>query len=353
MRMASRGEVAAFARAHLEELLAVFAGIFMLIVGFSYGPGLFSGPPGGTTSGAMKYMAYASLATAGALGLASMLRFGNRVTVAVMSMGVVLHLMFLASCDAGALSGDNKAIVRMLLYILGAFCVVFSLGLMLGHRHNTLRLEAVMAGYLALNLFRFLFDLHHGTPFVECLASHKRYNVDAALVAMMVVLLNMKSSRHATSMTRLRRSIQSIESADAVPGGMYMLKGDMLEVLDPERAAWTPSDIDGAESEIQVTLYSNSLKIRLVFRKWEGEDDPTVSVLPDSDGVQLYQHIVFSVRHVASGSAGEGLEAVRLYGDDGMFIDVLVRDAHIRKYRTMAEVLDGMASSGLARIIRR
>lgn len=339
------------ARTHLEQEMILATGITMVIVGFFGGPDLLSGVPSGSTTATLRFMAYAVMTALGVLGLLSMLRFDNRVSTTMLVLGIVLNLLFLASSDAKSLGGDYKLIVRMMLNLLGAFCVVFAIGLMLDHRQNALRIEVILAGFMFLNLFRFVFALHHGVPFRDCVMDHYRYNVDMLLAALAFILLNMKSSRYATSMMRLKRSIQSIESTDAIPGGTYMIRRDLERILDPERSEWVESDMDGVESELAVMIYSTSMRIRLVFRKWE--EDVTVSVLPADEGVQQYQHLVIPMRHTAVRSLGGGYGMFRIYGDDGMYIDILVRNTHIRKYRTMDEYMQSMKSLNPMRLMKR
>lgn len=266
----------------------------------------------------------------------------------LMTLGIVIHFFFFISYLFADTSADDdfSYIIRLAFYLLLAFCALFAFKMILGSTQNTIRVVAVEAAFLGVAVIAFLLDIHHGLKVSEAIANLEDYHGTLLLMLISVICLNMSNSKYVSPMTRLRMNVEALETSTVTFNDTYIMRDQLLALMDPERSQWLDSDEPGVEKELDIVLYNRLRRELLVVRKWEGDDVLIASFMPGDLKVHLYKHLNFPIRHIYCYGGKDACARFRMYGDDGFFVDVLVRDVHIKKYKNSINIVDMLLRTG-------
>lgn len=297
----------------------------------------------------------------GLAGIMLTLHPSGTLSAGVMTLGIVVHYVFFVMFlfpDTED-SGDVNYMIRLAFYLLLGFCLVFSLKMIIGSTQNTIRVVIVEVAFLAVFIIAYLLGIHHGQTPSESFAALSDYHGTFYIMLVSVICLNMSDSKYVGPMKRLRLNVEALETTTVTVNDTYMLRGSLKALVDPERALWSDSDEPGVEKELRIPLYNRLRREMIIVRKWEDDEYPIATIMPLDLKVHLYMHLSMPLKFISVPGGSENCVRVRFYGEDGFFVDILVRDVHIRKYRKdldMATILHrtgtGLAKRGYRRIRR-
>ncbi len=240
--------------------------------------------------------------------------------------------------DPGEETDDVNYMIRLIFYLLEGFCIFFALKMIMGSAHNTMRVIIVELLFIAIFLVVLFVNIHRGLSFVESMDQLMDYHASIILMTISVICLSMGDAKYISPMKRLRLNVLALETTTVTFGDMYMIRDSLRTMISEGSPEWQDSAEPDIEKELVITLYSNTRRERLVIRRW-ADGELTATFRPRDMEVYLYQYLNFPIRYIACPGGPEQCGRVRLYGKEGFFVDILVRDEHIRKYRPIEQIL--------------
>ena len=317
-------------------------GALMIYVGFMVDPPWHVFSSAGTDDFKNSLAAFV-LFIGGIAGIAIALRYREGAYAGgIMTLALAFYFIFLIGIlfpeSDDPESGDMNYMIRMVFYILMAFCIMFSVKILLGSTQNTMRIVYIEMGALAIFLIMFFMRIHQGAPVSEAWERLSDYHHAALLMLVSIVCLNMSDVKYERPYTKLRLNVEALETTAVTISDTYILRSALDWILDDTYQSWEDSKEHGVEKEIRVLLYTRFRKEMFILRKWADDDTPVITFLPKDLKVHLFNNINFPVRHIYCPGGRETCGRVRLYGDNGMFVDLLVRDEHTRMYRSVLDL---------------
>lgn len=342
-----------FKRNRSAVMLAVI-GVAMIFVGSAECPPLnvFNGDLGDTHL-LKTFVSSMILISFGLAGIFLSMYPKGYLSAGVMTLGIVLHFIFFVSFLFADTSEDDELsyIVRLLFYLLLGFCTLFAVKMLIGSTQNTMRVVVVEAAFVVVFLVAYLVEVHHGLKPIDAFNTLSDYHGTIVLMLVSIICLNMSDSKYVNPMKRLRMNVEALETSTVTSNDTYVMRSQLLDLLDPERSNWTVNPSPGVEKELRLIMYNSLRREMILVRKWEGDDTPIVTILPLDLKVHPFKHLNFHIRHIAMIGSKETCARFRMYGDNGFFVDILVRDTHVRKYKDTMDIMD--AYSATKRLVGR
>ena len=343
---------------HRSQAMLVVIGIAMIIVGSAEIPAVNVFDGGLDDTHVLKvFVSSMILIVFGLAGIMLSIHPNGALSAGVMTLGIVAHFVFFVAFMFTDTSDEDETsyMVRLLFYILLGFCTLFAVKMMIGSTQNTMRVVVVELVFVILFIIAYLIGIHHASRPSEAFASLSDYHGTVILMIVSIICLNMSDSKYVSPMKRLRMNVEALETTTVTLDETYIMRDQLKDLLDPGRSNWAVSEEPGVEKQLDIVLYNSLRREMITVRKWEGDDCPVATILPMDLRVHLYKHLNFHIRHIAMIGDGDTCARIRLYGDNGFFIDVLVRDTHIKKYKNTMDVADlaVWASSRLGRLRHR
>lgn len=234
--------------------------------------------------------------------------------------------------------GDVNYIIRLIFFLLEGFCIFFAIKMIMGSAHNTSRVVIVELLFIAIFMVVLFVNIHRGLSFVESMDQLNDYHSSIILMVVSVICLSMGDAKYISPMKRLRLNVLALETTTVTFSDMYMMRDSLQALVTEDPSKWNDSAEPEIEKELDITMYNTARRERLVIRKW-ADGALTATFKPRDLEVHLYRYLNFPIKHIACPGGPEHCGRVRLYGKEGFFVDILVRDEHIRKYRPVEEIL--------------
>jgi hypothetical protein len=234
--------------------------------------------------------------------------------------------------------GDINYIIRLIFFLLEGFCIFFAIKMIMGSTHNTSRVVIVELLFIAIFMVVLFVNIHRGLSFVESMDQLNDYHSSIILMVVSVICLSMGDAKYISPMKRLRLNVLALETTTVTFSDMYMMRDSLQALVTEDPSKWNDSAEPEIEKELDITMYNTARRERLVIRKW-ADGALTATFKPRDLEVHLYRYLNFPIRHIACPGGPEQCGRVRLYGKEGFFVDILVRDEHIRKYRPVEQIL--------------
>ncbi len=348
MRITPWAMVGEVFKRYRSQIMLIIIAVSMIIVGSFDTPDINIFEGGFTSSSQMKdFIGGMILIVFGITGMILSVLPKGSLAAGLMTLGIVIHFFFFVSMLFPSSPDDDVTyMIRLAFYLLLVVCALFAFKMILGSNQNTIRVVVVEGVFLGVAVIAYLLDIHHGLSVSEAIANLEDYHGTLVLMLVSVICLNMSNSKYVSPMKRLRMNVEALETSTVTFNDTYIMRNQLLALVDPERTEWVKSDEPGVEKELDIILYNRLRRELLVVRKWEGDDTPIASFMPGDLKVHLYKHLNFPVRHVYCYGGKDSCARFRMYGDNGFFVDILVRDVHIKKYKNSLSFIDLISHSG-------
>ena len=207
--------------------------------------------------------------------------------------------------------------------------IVFSsIHCMLGDRHCSIRVFVLcgidLAMLLAALAALLLLSESEGefNTTIPCIVASIAY-----IVVFMTFLIR-PGVRDDFTKRRLKKGMVVVESILSTSPTAFILRKDVDAVIGKDMSSWHTYDEGPIEMEHQAIVYDGVRDFIFTSYKWRGEDFIRISV------EQKLKAQFFGRGFVLIGSSleeSEGKEYLRIYGDDGVFIRLLISDEPIKK----------------------
>ncbi len=227
--------------------------------------------------------------------------------------------------------------------VLVNFCVILSFacifGYFLGYIHNVTRLVLLTGIIIALMMMPW---------FIWRYIEHDLDIAETVLVALLptvmirVLMITYLVRPDVIDMSigaQLKMRLNRVESTQVMDNMSFMDREAMDVLLDPESPEWTVLP-DGPVERYYVASIKTPTKrhYQIVARIWRGEDFIRCKLSPEKDSrgswgmdFDIVEHRFYKI---------EDKDIVRIYGHDGMFVDIYAENPRIHKENKISDVLD-------------
>ena len=213
----------------------------------------------------------------------------------------------------------------ILCLIMDFAMIISSILCLIGDRHSTLRLlgicmidfattfTAQMTVVLEINTTTFGYTTFWWM-IVEC----------TFLIVFMMLLLR-PGIREESLKSRIRNGIAVINSMLVSEPSLYIDEKDVRAITGEDQSGWTSKDCDSPiKLEYTAEIHEGKRITYLTSYKWENEEAIRIGIAPKMPS-RLYGNGFVMSAHSIEESEGE--RYLRLYGDDGYYLRILIKDA--------------------------
>ncbi len=276
------------------------------------------------------------------LAMAIYFKDQKRRSAVLMMTGVMIYtaLSYKVSTD---ITGDLWNLFYSAQAVLVNFCVILSFacifGYYLGYVHNITRMVMLTGIVIALVLspwwvWRYI---EHDLEIAE-----EVFKLLLPSVMIRVLMLSYLVRPDIIDMSigaQLKMRLNRVESTQLMDNMSFMEREDMDMLLNPDGPGWTVLPEGPVERLCAVSITtSNKRHYRIVARIWRGEDFIRCKLSPEKDtrgswgmDFDIVSHRFYTI---------EGKDIVRIYGHDGMFVDIYTENPRIHRENKISDALD-------------
>ena len=211
----------------------------------------------------------------------------------------------------------------MLYVATGAVLVYYAIVLFLGINSGSLKAIICLGVLAGLELLPVLIEIHNDKSFSYIM---ENYNGDLVLIIVQVIfiiILTRKELMLPTFLRRLRDNTDHVYDNMGSDPDAFIMREDLGRITDTSDGdGWTHIDNGPVERESVITLNGDESKTELLLQMWRG--DERLHLTLRSRNTESYRVIMSIV--VEQSVMNDDGSKIRLYGTDGMFADIRVRD---------------------------
>ncbi len=241
------------------------------------------------------------------------------------------------------IEGNMWALFYSVQSVLVNFCVILSFacifGYFLGYIHNVTRLVMLTGIIIGLMMMPW---------FVWRYIEHDLQIAEIVLVALLptimirVLMISYLVRPDVIDMsigTQLKMRLNRVESTQIMDNMSFMEREDMDALLDPSSPRWVVLPEGPVERYYVASIKTPTKRhYQVVARIWRGEDFIRCKLSPEKDArgswgmdFDIVEHRFYKI---------EDKDIVRIYGHDGMFVDIYAENPRIHKENKISDVLD-------------
>ena len=210
--------------------------------------------------------------------------------------------------------------------VMDAAMIVCAILCLTGDRHSPLRLLGISMIHFATIFTAQMLEVLEFTDMFGRTTFWWMIVVCIYLVLYMVLLLR-PGIREESVKSRIRKGISVISSKMVTGPSASISSKDVGALIGTDRSRWKDNaDTDRIASEYTAAIHEPDRTTYLISYRWRDEDDVRMTVAPDirykpyGSGFVLRDHSIENV---------DGVRYLRLYGDDGFFIRILIEEGDI------------------------
>ena len=321
---------------HLAATAAVMCCMMVLDVWMNLGT--YSDPVNSTIIERMELCGFVMLALF--LGLSLMYISDIRKSTLLLSIGVTMYsilyftdFFFLEESEDIVVSAI--ALIINLMAVLSLGCVI---GYALGYQHNITRLIMIYAAITGFMLVPWWVERY---IFHDLAAAEETFNAWVPPILIMVsyiVYLLRGDIRDMSVGGQLKLRLARVESFLFIDNRAYMEKEEMDRMLGLTDEGWEQFSEGPVEKQCVVHITSPiGRRFEIWVKKWKGED--FFRAVVNTEPSNGYWGMQFDIVEHKDYEIG-GNDIVRIYGHDGMFVDIYTDNPVIQKDNAVSRVLD-------------
>jgi|GEM_PF-3865992 len=265
-----------------------------------------------------------ALLVIGGITIATALRRNIRKAI-ICSMSIIA---ISAMIDKGYIVFTSTDIIATTLgffYIaLSIILLYYSVSLIFNTGANSIRGMICLGLMFLVEMGPSLYRIYMGEGLIQEITTHLDDNIMGAMHLMVVIILTRKDMLLETTVRRLIRSSKYLYNEMCTPADAYIDFREAHIFLDGGGDGWIHHDSGPLESERVIRLYRSDTSIML--QRWRGDNRLYFSSRLDKADSYMPQ-LSFAIEKAIEEKDEDGTTTfVRLFGTDGIFVDLLVKD---------------------------
>lgn len=246
----------------------------------------------------------------------------NGVVASLMALGISMvcryaYLLVKPSENIELITGDAHLIISVIL-IYYAASLIF-------HTSAGSTKALVCLGLLAATeLVPTVYYVYMGNDFMDVVSDHRNQLIYCAMHIVILIILSRKEMLLESPTTRLERNSVYLYDEMCTPPNSYIDVNDVDNLRLYPEDCWTSPSYGPVLQERRVTLHGTDMEILLQRRS--DDERVHISLSPKEDGSYTIPLSFPIEKIVLDGEDPHTSRMVRVYGTDGLFIDILIND---------------------------
>ena len=260
-------------------------------------------------------------------GIVTLVFFSNNVRRAIASSLMGLALANLIHYVPQLFSDSMLDYGMAFVFVLAAIVLIYySISIVFSPTASSLKAVILLAVIAAVDLIPIILAIHKGTFFVEIFTSYSDDVVRVIMYATIMVILMTKDMKLETFQKRLRRNAEYLFSAMGTDPLTYINRYGVRAIMSDDDVGWRHLDHGPIEMERVVPLENRIRVTELFLQRWKG--DPRLHLTVRNRNSHSYVIAMSMVVEKIVLDADTIAEAtrIRLYGQEGVFIEIMIRD---------------------------
>lgn len=241
----------------------------------------------------------------------------------LMAMGISIILCYMELLYAPR--GHTDILQGDISIVIGAVLIYYSVSLIFHTSAGSIKALICLGLLVASEMLPIIYFLYMGNDFSEVITENRDPLVYGIMHLTILYILSRKEMLLEGVNKRLERNSKYLYEAMATPADSYLDVSDVSELYTYPGIGWVAVDGGGpVVEEKSVTLHRSDMKILL--QKIRGDERVHFSLCPDEGG-SFSVPISFPIESIVLD--GEDLyssKSVRIYGNDGLFMNILIMD---------------------------
>lgn len=215
--------------------------------------------------------------------------------------------------------------IGFLSVLLGIAEMAFSVAYLFGYRRYVVKLCLVPACQMLMIIIPIFFDWYATTPWNTILTNYYTTLPIMFVNVVFMWILTRKGIWVPFPIKRIEYNLEALEPVLHSDKGMYMVPDSLELLLDRER--WSSCDIGPVEKETTIELVGDDRPVKMMVQLLKDDPVPHGRIIP-CDGGQFAQGLYFDMIQMI---VSEVRDSIRIYGTDGMFINIQVKEPPVEK----------------------
>lgn len=274
------------------------------------------------------------------VGLAVMYRKDTRMSVLMLTGGIMAYSILYFTDFIFLTEADDLyvAVISLLINFVTVLSIGCAIGYAMGYQHNITRLIMIYLAVIGFMLVPWWIQryVYHDLPVAQ--ETFIIWLPSILLMATYLAYLARGDIRDMSVGNQLKLRLARVESLLFVDSRAYMDRAEMDRMLGLTDEGWEHFADGPVEKQCSVSITSPiGRKFEITVRKWRGEDfcRAVMNTKPSKGYVGFHFDIV---EHKDYEIDGKGI--TRIYGHDGMFVDIYTENPIIKKDNAVARGLD-------------
>ncbi len=266
------------------------------------------------------------------------------IIASLMAVGISMilryaYLMFEPKQDIELLAGDLYLIISVIL-------IYYSASLMFHTSAGSTKALVCLGLLVVTELFPVIYYIYMGSNIIDVISDHRNGIVYGMMHLTILLILTRKEMLLEGATRRLARNSDELFRESGTPPDAYIDVPDVKELIADPEDGWTYQSFGPVQKERRIMLHGIDMEILLQKRV----DDPRtqISLSPKNDGSYSIPLSFPIEKIVLDGENPETSGMVRIYGTDGLFMDIVIKD-YDKEKKTYIETIRHMVKKSRAK----
>ena len=234
-----------------------------------------------------------------------------------------------------------EEIIRMLLaniyMIFSIVMIYYGLSLLAGSTSSSVKAIVCIGVIAGFELVPALYHAYTGEDIVAALIEDKNILIYCAMHASLVLILTRKGMLLETPAKRLKRRTRVLYDEMCTPPKAFIKRNNLHYFLDPGTDGWTHYDEGPIATEKKIVIQRSDLEACL--QEWRGDGRRHVSFgVRNKDSYRT--SVSTAIEHVYIDGDVQNATYMRIYGREGVFIQINVKDDRDEKKGYIQSFMD-------------
>ena len=274
------------------------------------------------------------------LALAVIYKADTRISTLLLIIGMLLFSILYFTDYIFLMDSDDivVAVISLLIYLVSVLSTGCIVGYAMGYQHNITRLILIYVAILGFMLVPWAIERYINHDLEAAEGTMLLWLPCILIYLLFVIYLARGDIKDMSVNGQLKLRLARVESLLIVDSRSYMDRAEMDRMLGLTDEGWEHFADGPVEKQCSASITSPiGRKFEITVRKWRGEDfcRAVMNTKPSKGYVGFHFDIV---EHRDYEIDGKGI--TRIYGHDGVFVDIYTENPIIKKDNAVARGLD-------------
>lgn len=227
---------------------------------------------------------------------------------------------------------DIDVILAFLTLLLGIAEIGFSVAYLFEYRRYVVKICVAAGVQMLMIIIPFFIDWYNRITWAEMFLEYSSILPIMFVNAVFIWILTRRGIWVPFPTKRIEYNLEALEPVLHSDKNMYITPDSLNMLLD--KSSWAVFDVGPVEKELRLNLLGGDNGVRVLFQQMRGDPILHGRIIPYNRGQFMQGHHFDVVQMIVSPER----DNLRIYGNDGVFINILVREPPVEKEDFMARI---------------